>query len=79
MSRFENGYLISDIRSRSHSQSANESSTQVGDNISVEVGEQKYVELMRLLNELRTQIIHKPVFELDVGISIGNIPSHVEK
>ena len=79
MSRFKNGYLVPDICPRRHPQATHKSSTQIGDNISIEVGKHKYVELMRSQNELCAQVIHNSVFELNVRISLGNIPSYVEE
>lgn len=72
-SRFENGVLSSHIAARNDTGSANQRSTNIGEDGSIKVGHDKDIELLRPGNSLHRSIIDNQIIDLELGVILGNL------
>ena len=72
MRRLEDCARLADIRPGGDPQPPDQPRAQVGDDVAVKVGQDQDVVELGLLNELHAHVVDDPVFELDIGIFLGD-------
>lgn len=72
-SRLENGVLSSHIAARNDARSANQRSTDIGEDGSIKVGHDKDIELLRPGYSLHRSIIDNQIIDLELGVILGNL------
>ena len=76
--RLENRRLLPDIRPRRHAQSADQTRTQIADDIAVEIRQHDHIVQLRLLDQLHAHIVDDPILELDVRVVLRHLPAHLQ-
>src|SRR5579875_244841 len=69
---FEDGALVTKVRSRHQAQPADKGRAQVGDDVAVEIFQQQYVVLIGIHDELHAGVVHDVLAVGDLGIAFGN-------
>ena len=80
-SRFKDGKIPSKVGTRDKTRSTNESSSNVTDNISVQVAANNHVELLGLCNHLHGRVVYNHALELDPMrlVLLSNVGAGIKK
>ncbi len=62
-----------------HPQPPHQPGTQIGDDVTVEVGQHQDIKLVRTLYKLGAQVVYDPVFKLYVCIGTGDVSGDLEE
>lgn len=77
--RLEDGDVLSEVGARDDSRSTDESASDIGNNVSVQVGCDEDVELARVGDELHASVIDDHLSKLDLGILLSDGSDNVQE
>ena len=77
--RLEDGAVGTDVGTRSHTQSPYQASTQVADDVAVQVGQHQDIEVIGVLDQTHAGGVDDLVVELDIGIVGGHLARNAQE
>jgi MazG family protein len=76
---FEDGYGLSDVSTGDDAQPSNKARREVAHDVTIEIREQKHVELMGIEHDLHAGVVNNELLVFDIGILGGDFSNRSEK
>ncbi len=79
MHRFEDGGAITDVGARRHTEAADQTGTQIRQDVAEQVGGDHDVEALRVHHQVHAGGIDDHLFALDVRVAVGHLTGHFQE